>query len=84
MASRKPSSLANRSRNRSAVLYGVAHALDLGGSLVRQRGRFAQGATGDALALRGDWDRALTQQMPTRTTTSTHSVTRNPSSNGEK
>lgn len=43
----------------SAALYGVAHTLDFGGSLVRDRGRFSAGFSADAEALRGDWSRAL-------------------------
>lgn len=43
----------------SALFYGMAHALDLGGTLARDRGRFAGGFASDARALRGDWERAL-------------------------
>lgn len=43
----------------SAFFYGMAHALDLSGSLARNRGRFADGFASDARALRGDWQRAF-------------------------
>lgn len=43
----------------SAFFYGMAHALDLGGTLARDRGRFAGGFESDARALRGDWERAF-------------------------
>lgn len=46
-------------RNLSAFLYGVGHALDLGGILARNRGRFSGGFAADAEALRRDWDAAL-------------------------
>jgi hypothetical protein len=42
----------------SALLYGMAHAFDLGGTLARSRGRFASGPQADAEALRQDWLRA--------------------------
>lgn len=45
-------------RGFSAILFGMAHAFDLGGTLARQRGRFARGLAGDAEALRQDWVRA--------------------------
>ena len=45
-------------RGFSAFLFGAAHLLDLGGTLARYRGRFAQGARGDLLALQHDWARA--------------------------
>lgn len=51
-------------RNTSAFVYGVAHALDLGGRLGRERGRFAYGPAGDAAALRGDWERAVQEATP--------------------
>jgi len=43
----------------SGFFYGMAHALDLSGSLARDRGRFAGGFASDARALRGDWERAF-------------------------
>ena len=42
----------------SALLWGAAHVLDLGGTLVRDRGRFGMGPRGDVLALRHDVARA--------------------------
>lgn len=45
-------------RGLSAFLFGAAHLLDLGGTLARDRGRFAQGPRGDLLALQHDWARA--------------------------
>ena len=48
-----------RSRRASAFFYGVAHALDLGGLLARNRGRFGAGLRGDAIALNHDWRVAL-------------------------
>lgn len=48
-----------RSRQLSAFLYGVAHALDFSGAFARNRGRFGQGFQGDAAALRSDWMHAL-------------------------
>ncbi len=49
-----------RSKGRvSAFFYGMAHALDLGGTLARNGGRFAGGFESDARALRGDWERAF-------------------------
>ena len=42
----------------SAILFGMAHAFDLGGTLAHRRGRFARGPAGDAEALRQDWIRA--------------------------
>lgn len=48
-------------RHASALFYGVAHALDLGGALARNRGRFGQGLHGDARALNHDWRAALSQ-----------------------
>jgi hypothetical protein len=45
-------------RGVSAFLFGAAHVLDLGGTLARYRGRFAQGPRGDLLALQHDWARA--------------------------
>ena len=43
----------------TAFFYGMAHALDLGGTLARSRGRFAGGFASDARALQGDWERAF-------------------------
>jgi len=48
-------------RGISALLYGVAHVLDLGGALAANRGRFGQGLRGDARALNHDWRAALSQ-----------------------
>lgn len=48
----------DRGRAFSAFLFGMAHAFDLGGTLARNRGRFARGPAGDAEALRQDWIRA--------------------------
>lgn len=45
-------------RGFSAILFGMAHAFDLGGTLANRRGRFGRGAAGDAEALRQDWSRA--------------------------
>ena len=45
-------------RGISAFLFGMAHAVDLGGTLAHQRGRFARGPAGDLEALRQDWSRA--------------------------
>ena len=45
-------------RGFSAFLFGAAHILDMGGTLARYRGRFAQGPRGDLLALQQDWARA--------------------------
>jgi hypothetical protein len=42
----------------SAILYGAAHAFDMGGTLAHERGRFGMGPQGDVLALRHDWARA--------------------------
>lgn len=42
----------------SALLYGMAHAFDLGGTLAGSRGRFGGGPQADAEALRQDWLRA--------------------------
>ena len=53
----KTSRLSGR-RTVSALLYGMAHAFDLGGTLARSRGRFAGGPQADAEALRQDWLRA--------------------------
>lgn len=47
----------------SAALYGIAHTIDLRGSLVRDRGRFSSGFDADAEALRGDWTRALNDTL---------------------
>lgn len=46
-------------RNVSAFLYGVGHAMDLGGILARNRGRFSGGFAADRAALQGDWKTAL-------------------------
>lgn len=46
-----------RSQELQAVLFGAAHAFDMGGTLAHFRGRFALGPAGDALALQSDWDR---------------------------
>jgi hypothetical protein len=45
-------------RGFSAVLFGAAHILDMGGTLAHLRGRFGQGPRGDVLALQHDWGRA--------------------------
>ena len=50
----------------AAILYGAAHAFDLGGTLVRHRGRFADGFAGDRRAIAGDWSRALSHVTPKR------------------
>ena len=42
----------------SAILFGMAHAFDLGGTLASRRGRFGRGPAGDSEALRQDWMRA--------------------------
>ena len=42
-----------------AFLRGMAHALDLGGVLAADRGRFAGGFEADAAALRSDWQRVM-------------------------
>ena len=42
----------------SAILFGAAHAFDMGGTLAHERGRFARGPAGDLLALQNDWERA--------------------------
>jgi hypothetical protein len=47
-----------------AILFGMAHAFDLGGTLAHRRGRFARGAAGDAEALRQDWIRASGAARP--------------------
>lgn len=47
-----------------AILFGMAHAFDLGGTLAHRRGRFARGAAGDAEALRQDWIRASGAAQP--------------------
>lgn len=45
-------------RGLSALLFGAAHVLDMGGTLAHYRGRFAQGPRGDLLALEHDLARA--------------------------
>ncbi|HEX5870034.1 MAG TPA: hypothetical protein VFY65_06455 [Longimicrobium sp.] len=52
--------MAGRTEGRAipAILFGMAHAFDLGGTLAHRRGRFGRGAAGDAEALRQDWIRA--------------------------
>lgn len=45
-------------RGFSAILFGMAHAFDLGGTLAHRRGRFGRGPAGDAEALRQDWMKA--------------------------
>lgn len=57
--------LSLRGRRVPAFLYGAAHALDVGGALARNRGRFGCGIEGDARALRGDWERALNTGLDT-------------------
>jgi hypothetical protein len=51
-------------RAMSAVLFGMAHAFDLGGTLAHRRGRFGRGPAGDAEALRQDWMRAASAAQP--------------------
>lgn len=51
-------------RGISAILYGMAHAFDLGGTLAHRRGRFGRGPAGDAEALRQDWIRASSAAQP--------------------
>ena len=42
-----------------AIVWGMAHAFDLGAGLARYRGRFAGGPAADAAALRSDWQKAI-------------------------
>ena len=43
----------------SGFFYGMAHTLDLGGVLARERIQSSRGFAADRDALRGDWERAL-------------------------
>jgi hypothetical protein len=58
--------MAGRTEGRavSAILFGMAHAFDLGGTLAHRRGRFGRGLAGDAEALRQDWMRAASAVQP--------------------
>ena len=47
----------SRMQQLQAVLFGAAHAFDVGGTMAHCRGRFALGPAGDALALQSDWAR---------------------------
>jgi hypothetical protein len=53
-----------RNRRAAAFLYGAAHAMDMSGALLRNRGRFDAGFGGDARALHQDWQNAIDHEVP--------------------